>query len=206
MKAHRLIALFSLLFVAGLLDACSVFNPGPPSALYTLSPRLPAAEGGPVLPFQLMVSLENPNPAIATRRIAVRPENNEIRYFSGVAWVESAPDLIRRYQIESLEATKRLEAVSDDTAGFLPNYRLSLEVRDFSVHYTPDPVVELNMTARLVNLKNGKSMGFLRVEKKLPTSDSNFDDVVSTFNTVLGNALAEVSLWTVQRFSQISDS
>ena len=197
------IFLVSVLAAFFLFCGCTVINPGPPPTLYTLSPEMPGPERGPVLPYQLTVSLVNTSPAVATRRIAVRPEDNEIRYFSGVSWIELAPDLVKRFQIEALESTGRLEAVSDDMAGFLPNYRLSLELRDFSVHYTPKPVVEINLTARLINLQNGKSIGFLRVEKQRETSDSSFGKVISAFDDVTSSALQEITRWTIVRLEKL---
>ena len=187
-----------------LFCGCTVINPGPPPTLYTLSPRMPERESGPALPYQLTISLVNTSPAIATKRIAVRPKNNEIGYFANVSWIEFAPDMVKRLQIESLESTGRLEAVSDDMAGFLPNYRLSLEVRDFSVHHTPTPTVEVCLAARLINLKNGKSIGFLRVKKEQTIASSNFNDTISAFNNVLGLALTEITQWTIVRFEKLN--
>lgn len=198
---------FFLPFLAAIfvLSGCTVINPGPPPTLYTLSPQMPQKEHAPTLPCQLAVSAINTSPDIATRRIAVRPTSNEIRYFSKVSWVESAPDYVKRLQIEALESTGRFEAVSDDMADFLPNYRLSLELRDFSVHYVPKPVVEISLAVRIINLKNGKSVGFLRVDKKQPTSDTQFNDIIAAFNDALGAVLQDVSQWTVTRFEELAN-
>lgn len=187
-----------------LVCGCSVIHPGPPPSLYTLTPAMPKTGQGPMLLQQLTVSLVNANPAIATRRIAVYPNTNEVRYFSGVSWVELAPDMIKRLQIEALESTGRFEAVSDDMAGFLPNYRLSLEVRDFSVHETQEPTVIIDLTARLINLKNGKSVGFVQVKKQSKTADSGFNAIISAFNDVTGAALQDITQWTVAQFETMN--
>lgn len=191
--------LFSLLLA---LPGCGgLLDPGPPAAVYSLTPTLPGkgAAGGKSS-VQLAVALPQADEMLSGNRIITRYPDGELRAWKGVAWASSTPGMFRQLLIAGYESMGSLTALPADAAGFNADYRLVTEIRHFNVvldEAGKPSLVQIRVAAHIMDLKGGRSLGYLNSDSRAAVQGAGFEAVLAAFNRAAAESINEICVWSV---------
>lgn len=193
--------LCAALLPAFLLAGCSMFGGGKKSpGLVQYSPRV-AVVGVPVssrTAGQLIVDTVFTNPALDNLRIAVRPRTNELEVYKRVRWANTPGEMMTTAVIQSLEASRAFTAIGRSGGGLNPDYRLTLEVRQFESIYPPEggmPEATIHVVAKYVRAGDEKQIRSQAFTASVPAASVEVASVVDAFATGLGQVAADINAW-----------
>jgi len=173
---------------------------GEPAKIYDLSPKSTFDEGLPTVKWQLVVEEPVAGRAIDTDRIAVRRQNFEFGYFSGVRWSDRAPRMIQTRLVESFENSGTIVAVGRQAIGLRGDYDLKSELREFQVDFPPEgglPVVLVRINAKIVEQPSANIIASQTFEREVEAASESFPDIVRAWDEALGGVMKRLVGWTV---------
>lgn len=189
-----------------LLSACGSLLPrSEPMDIY----RLPAVDNPAPAKVpglgQLHLRVDTPHAAgmIASKRIVILPEGNEVSVYHGARWNQPAPQLLRDRLIAAFRDNGQLEAVFSDASGLHADYVLTGTLSAFQAENRDQqkPVVVIDYDAML--LRNGSEV-IAHHHFRLTTASagSAVPAVVDTFGKACDTLAAKVTTWVYQEMSQ----
>lgn len=200
-RLSRKLIVISVLLVVFFIGGCSaLLDPGPPPSFYMLTPELPGPQAGKNLTLQLAVMQPDADDMLASNRIATQLPNGEIQYWASAAWVSPAPAMIQRLLVEAYESMGRVTAMSVDSTGYLADYRMVSYLRQFTVVLSKDNMpayVTVQITAHLLDLRSGKSVGYLNCKHSCDVSGNGLPAVIKAFDKATSDSLKEITAWSI---------
>ena len=188
--------------IAGLTAACSQLPIGkPPPQMYTLTPKSTYPSDLPEAPWQLAIERPTAPAGLSSARIAVAREPLTLDYYSGVAWVDDAPNMVQRLMVESFENSGRIVGVGRDGVSFRSDYTLKVELREFQAEYFDGadvPTVNVRINVKMVQMPQRTIMASQGFETKRRSPSNKMSDIVQTFDAALGIVLRDVVIWTLR--------
>ena len=140
---------------------------------------------------------------LASQRIAVVPQGNEISAYGGARWSDAAPVLLRDRLIEAFQRDGRMPSVSNEDANLYADYSLHSDLRAFqSVYVDGKPVVLITLDTRLVEVNTQRTLANRRFEVRQPASDTGIEQVVEAFGKASDRLSREVVDWTLANTQQ----
>lgn len=192
---------FLVLFMFWLMTACSsplgLGGDDTPDLIYDLA--LPQTTGTINIEADTILLLEPITyPAfIDTQKIAVKPTQQEIRYLANARWQDKGPDLISRYLLISLEQLRDIHVINRDDALRVYQFRLDVDVRDFSAHIEKDgmPVTYVVFVAELTAASSLKMVTRESFSRKVKATANSKDAIVSAFNSAIEEITTDMIDW-----------
>ena len=198
----RVIYLVSVL----LLSACSLASLGlgpskrEETAIYTLKPQNMAA----ITPNQncgektnLKVSEPIPVAGLDTHRIAILQGEARYNYYTGARWAAPPSQMLQSILVEAFEQSKAFNSVSSDLEAVEANLNLVSEIRNFEVTES-NAGVHLRLMAKLVDVKTGKVLTPIAVEKTITPTGGNMETIIAAFNQAAAQAASEIVTTSVK--------
>ncbi len=147
-----------------------------------------------------MVFIEEPSMAQSLRRerIAVKPEADRLEYLAGAQWSDRAPDMIRRFVVESLENSGLVTAVGAESLDLPTEYRLRMDVRDFEAVFYPDPArpkINIRFAVMLIRTAPVEIIDTRTFQTSVSADNNNADAIVSAFNRSMNSIMGDVTDW-----------
>lgn len=194
--------LVPLLFV-GLLTGCSALPLKRPAQIYLLPTQSASAsasaevESEPApLPLSLRVNRPVTGGVLASRRIAVLPEESRIEVYADSLWNTPPALMLRDRLLETLVQQGMFFALSTDTSGLYADYALDSDLRAFqSVYRDGEPVATVILDVRVVHVASRKIIGSRQFGVTELADGKTVEDVVAALGRATDRLTAEVSLW-----------
>ncbi len=171
---------------------------GTPAQKVTYDLRAPRDLGpaGKNLKGQLAIPEPTAVAMLETQRMLFSPAK-DYPAFADFQWADSIPKLLQARLIDSFENYDIAHAPLRSADIGQSDFQLLLDVRRFRITTDPEPVVEIGLSARIVD-KNGKV-----IASRLFESSQKLDKIepmvaVDAFNTVFARIVREMIAWTVQ--------
>jgi phospholipid/cholesterol/gamma-HCH transport system substrate-binding protein len=171
---------------------------GTPAQKITYDLRAPqnVAPAGKTLRGQLAIPEPTAVAMLETQRMLFSPVK-DYPNFSDFLWADSIPKLLQARLIDSFEnydiAHAPLRAADVGQA----DYQLLIDVRRFRITAGSEPMVEIGLSARLLD-KNGKVIASRLFEDSQKLDRIEPPAAVDAFNDVFGRIAKEMIGWTVQ--------
>lgn len=147
---------------------------------------------------QLLVADPSALKALDSEQILVRVSGAEIRYLSQSQWSDRLTRVVQSKLVEAFENTGRLGGVGRPGQGLAIDYQLITDVRSFEIaaEGTDRGVVEIS--AKLLNDRNGtvKAQRVFRAE--VPSSGSDSSAYVAALDRAFARVTADIVAWTLQ--------
>lgn len=147
---------------------------------------------------QLLVADPSALKALDSEQILVRVSGAEIRYLSQSQWSDRLTRVVQSKLVEAFENTGRLGGVGRPGQGLAIDYQLITDVRSFEIaaEGTDRGVVEIS--AKLLNDRNGtvKAQRVFRAE--VPSSGSDSSAYVTALDRAFARVTADMVAWTLQ--------
>ena len=204
MSLRHSLSRFALLGLFSLLAACSVLPESETLRIFLLptAPVEPQASE-PTRQQALRINTPQASRILASQRIAVVPQGNEISAYGGARWSDAAPVLLRDRLIEAFQRDGRMPSVSNEDANLYADYSLHSDLRAFqSVYVDGKPVVLITLDTRLVEVNTQRTLANRRFEVRQPASDTGIEQVVEAFGKASDRLSREVVDWTLANTQQ----
>ncbi len=204
MSLRHSLSRFALLGLFSLLSACSVLPEAETLRIFLL-PTAPVEPQTSETTRQQALRINTPQASriLASQRIAVVPQGNEISAYGGARWSDAAPVLLRDRLIEAFQRDGRMPSVSNEDANLYADYSLHSDLRAFqSVYVDGKPVVLITLDTRLVEVNTQHTLANRRFEVRQPASDTGIEQVVEAFGKASDRLSREVVDWTLANTQQ----
>lgn len=204
MSLRHSLSRFALLGLFSLLSACSVLPEAETLRIFLL-PTAPVEPQASETTRQQALRINTPQASriLASQRIAVVPQGNEISAYGGARWSDAAPVLLRDRLIEAFQRDGRMPSVSNEDANLYANYSLHSDLRAFqSIYVDGKPVVLITLDTRLVEVNAQHTLANRRFEVRQPASDTGIEQVVEAFGKASDRLSREVVDWTLANTQQ----
>jgi cholesterol transport system auxiliary component len=186
------------------LAGCSILPESTPQRVYQL-PDAPVPSAHADIPADTAPSLRVLTPSspliLASNRILVMSNPNELAAFKGVRWSDPMPQLFQRRLVSYLRESNNWRVVTADGTPLAGDYQLILSLAQFHAVRMPGqtPRVEIRVDAILGNRETNKAIaGRTFTETALAESEA-FDALLNAYGEA-GNVLAgKISAWAYQQ-------
>lgn len=174
---------------------------GPPTDLYTLTPKNTFSPGLPQIGWQLVVEEPIASGGLNVQRIALRTHPTELKYFAQANWTERAPRMVQTLLVESFENSGAIVAVGRQAIGLRSDYNLKSELREFQAEYLDGagaPTVRVRLNAKLIRQPQRDIIGSRNFEATQQASGTDMRAIVTAFDDALGKVLRQTVEWTLK--------
>ena len=183
------------------LAGCSVLPEAEALRVFLLPSQAAEPVAAPAAPVARSLRITTPQASriLASERIAVIPQGNQISAYQGARWSDTAPVLLRDRLIEAFQRDGRLAEVSSEDANLPADLVLYSDLRAFQSEYRDgQPHAVIRLDARLVDRHNRRTLGSRRFEASQASDGTAVEQVVEAFGQA-GDALSgEVLKWTLE--------
>ena len=150
---------------------------------------------GKILKGELVVPEPTAVAMLETQRFLFSPAN-EAPEFANVMWADSIPKLLQARLLESFENYDIAHAPLRSMDGVQADYQLLIDVRRFQITIDPEPVADIELSARILD-KDGKV-----VASRLFQEAEKFDKIdpptaATAFNDAFVRIARDIVAWTV---------
>jgi len=114
--------------------------------------------------------------------------------FPDARWGDSLPKLFQARIVQSFENAK-FPRVNRGYEGFAAEYQLLVDLRNFRVMISPDPVAQVEFSAKILNTK-GQIVGSRIVSAAVPAKGISEQAAAAALNEAFQKALTDLVLWT----------
>jgi cholesterol transport system auxiliary component len=171
----------------------------PPLQIYVLNPAFGKLGDAPPVSWQLAVDRPGAAESMQTERIALR-RGALMDFYADAQWTDPVPRLIQSRLVQAFEASGRIPAVADESAGVRADYMLETEIRSFDAQYQSEnepPIVVVDILARLVTPK-GDVVGTRESHHEARAARNAIPSVVEAFDRATGEAIEDTVGWTLE--------
>lgn len=191
-------ALFPALLLAGCSSIIDLPGGGEAPALYELR----AYEGPSLSRRNWILFIEEPSVpgALSTDQVTVRLGQRRLEYLAGVRWSDRTARLLGRYIEESIENSGLATVVGAGTVEIAGDYRLKIDIRDFSADVSGGGPAEVNVRFGALILRSApaKIVGRKQFEASAEARGRKAEAIIAAFNDALDQATADLLTWLAE--------
>lgn len=131
---------------------------------------------------------------VDSQNILIRPPPADSPTPPAGQWSDSLPKLLQAKLIESFENANYLRAVGRPTDGLSDDNKLLIEVRSFQVSAEPEPMAEVELSAKILGGK-GNIVGARVFRATAPAKAANVAAAAAALDTAFGQTARELVPW-----------
>ena len=184
-----------------LLSGCAgLLDPGAPMTQVILPVQITVAATSNRMPMQVLVAHPVADTATGTDRIMALMNGYEVRALDSAKWVASVPWLVQRSLIDSLEASRRLQAVGWEESSLDAKVRLTTDIRRFYLRYdTQDapPTVDIRLIFSLVDMNTAKIISRKVIAIEQQCTNNSVHEFVAAFSECMTKILEQTNAWVI---------
>ncbi|TYC48631.1 ABC transporter [Rhodobacterales bacterium] len=188
----------SVLGVLGMGILVSGCASSAPSAYYSVNAADVGGLQGRSNRVQVLVSPPRALKALDTSYIAVVDKGPVYSYFPNSAWADTLPNVVQLKLVETLQNTGRLRGVGLPGDGLLIDYQVQTEIRAFEMRIGGANRGVVEISARVVNDRNGRTVATKVFKAETPTSGTSVEAAVEAMNVSASRVFAEIADWTLR--------
>lgn len=188
----------SVLGLAALSTACSVLPKAESLTYYQLPAVALAAQQAPASHKNLIIQVNRPHAErlLASSRITVLPQGNELSAYQGVRWGDDVPALLRNRLADGLRDAGQFRAVVLDSESVISDLELSGTLGAFQVEYVQGaPRVRIQLDALVRNQRSGELLQTHRFLVQQDVVGTAVPQVVEAFGQATDTLSWQVSQW-----------
>ena len=188
----------SLVGLAALSTACSVLPQAESLTYYQLPAVALTAQQAPAAHKQLIIQVNRPHAErlLASSRITVLPQGNELSAYKGVRWGDDVPALLRNRLADALRDSAQFRAVVLDSESVIADLELGGTLGAFQVEYIQGaPRVRIQFDALLRNQRSGELLQTRRFVVQQDVVGTAVPQVVEAFGQASDALSLQVSQW-----------
>jgi cholesterol transport system auxiliary component len=128
-------------------------------------------------------------------RIVVRAGGAEVSYLPHAQWSDRLPRLLQSRIVEAFGNANRLQAVGTPDDRLAADYQLVTDVRLFQVSVTPEPVAEVEISAKVISDRGGKIVAARVFRASVPAASTEGPAAVAALDEACQRVITELVTW-----------
>jgi cholesterol transport system auxiliary component len=193
----RPMARITAIVAAALLSGCATLvGSGPAADIYDLSPPTDFGAASGRTRAQLLVPPPSAIGALATQRIAVRPDRSRISYYPNAVWSDELPAMLQLKLVRAFENSGRAAAVGRPGDSLSIDYQVIVDVRAFEVDIADGGSAHVQLGVKLLDDRNGRVRASRIVTARVPSPTDGIADIVAALDRAADEAIVELVNWT----------
>ena len=146
--------------------------------------------------WRILVDEPDASRSIDTDRIALRPSEVELSYYSKARWADRAPRMVQNLLIQSLAGTDALEFAGRGPSGMNAQYLLSGTLQSFNANYdSGDVVVFVSLQLNLIDQRTGDILKSGTFASSVNSDRDQVKSVVLAFNEATQDVMSQAVDW-----------
>ncbi|WNK21143.1 ABC-type transport auxiliary lipoprotein family protein [Halomonas piscis] len=188
-----------LLAVLMTLPACSLLPDQTPQRTFLLPATTQPAAPAPALDTTLRLETPRAAQLLASPRILVRPNRQEISVYAGTRWNDDAPALLRDRLIEAFRQDGRLATVVREGSRVQSDLTLSSDLGAFQSEYNGDqaPQAVIRLDVQLLDESNRKVVASRRFDVRQQSDSPQLESVVDAFGLAADKLATQLVDWVI---------
>ncbi len=188
----------SVLGLAALSAACSILPQAESLTYYQLPATDLSAQAGSAAHKNLVIQVDRPHAdrLLASSRITVLPQGNELSAYKGVRWSDDVPALLRNRLADALRDATQFRAVVLDSESVIADWELGGALSAFQVEYVQGaPRVRVQLDALLRDQRSGQLIQTRRFLVEQNVDGTAVPQVVEAFGAATDTLSQQVTQW-----------
>jgi cholesterol transport system auxiliary component len=137
--------------------------------------------------------------ALDSEQVVIRISGVEIQYLSKARWSDRLPKMVQAKLVEAFENTGRLGGVGKPGEGLAIDFQIVTDIRAFQVETNGATHASIEISAKLLNDRNGTVRSQKVFTASVPVSGSDNRDYVAALDTAFAQVTSEIVAWTLKQ-------
>ncbi|MEQ1408078.1 ABC-type transport auxiliary lipoprotein family protein [Neorhizobium sp. Rsf11] len=158
----------------------------------------PSGQGPAVRNRQILVPEPTALKLLNSEQVVVRVSPSEIQYLADSRWGDRLPALVQSKLVEAFENSGRLGGVGKPGQGLAIDYQVVTDIRAFEVTATSPRVANVEISAKLLNDRNGTVRAQSVFTATAPVSGQENRDFIEALDRAFAKVGAEIVDWSLK--------
>lgn len=158
----------------------------------------PAGQGPIARNRQILVPEPTALKLLNSEQVVVRVSQSEIQYLSESRWGDRLPALVQSKLVEAFENSKRLGGVGKPGQGLAIDYQVVTDIRAFEVSASSPRVAVVEISAKLLNDRNGSVRAQNVFRATAPVSGAENRNYIEALDRAFARVGADIVDWTLK--------
>ena len=137
--------------------------------------------------------------ALDSEQVVIRISGVEIQYLSKARWSDRLPKMVQAKLVEAFEKTGRLGGVGKPGEGLAIDFQIVTDIRAFQVETNGATHANIEISAKLLNDRNGTVRSQKVFSASVPVSGSDNRSYVAALDAAFGQVTGEIVAWTLNQ-------
>jgi cholesterol transport system auxiliary component len=157
-----------------------------------------AVEGPSAKSRQILVPQPSALKALDSEQIVIRPSASELQYLAKAQWSDSLSKMVQAKLVQAFENTGRLGGVGRPGEGLAIDYQIATDIRAFEVQTSGQDVAVVEISAKLLNDRNGTVRAQKVFRATAPVSGADNVAYVKALDAAFAAVTGEIVGWTLR--------
>lgn len=158
----------------------------------------PAVDGPSARNRQILVPEPTALKMLDSEQVVVRVSPSEVQYLSNSRWGDRLPRMVQSKLVEAFENSGRLGGVGKPGQGLAIDYQVVTDIRTFEVTTNGARVANVEISAKILNDRNGTVRAQSTFKASTPVSGSENRDFVSALDRAFAKVGSEIVDWALR--------
>jgi cholesterol transport system auxiliary component len=158
----------------------------------------PTAAGPSARNRQILVPEPTAVKMLDSEQVVVRVSPSEVQYLANSRWGDRLPRLVQSKLVEAFENSGRLGGVGKPGQGLAIDYQVVTDIRSFEVTTDGTRVATVEISAKILNDRNGTVRASSVFKATSPVSGSENSDFVEALDRAFAKVGAEIVDWSLK--------
>ncbi len=184
-----------------MLTSCALLGGGSSKPLDTYELTAPQMDtSGRRLPRrQAIVTEPSALKALDGENIVIRSSTTSLQFLDGAQWADRLPKIVQARLVETFQRSGRLGGVGKPGEGLAVDYQIIADIRAFEVHVEGSYRAHVQISAKLLNDRNGVVRSTAEFEAVSNVTGSTNDDYVAALDVAFGQVAKKIVDWAISR-------
>ena len=194
MRLGRKISYLTLAALVSVAGGCAAIGGGA-KPLATFDLNIPDVADAKTRKQGVQILIAEPQAlkALDSESIVVRTGGSSIEYLAGTQWGDRLPKIVQARLVQAFENSGRFGGVGRPGEGLAIDYQVITDIRAFEIDATAGKVAKVEISAKLLNDRNGVVAAVKVFEASVPAGA-----VASSFIPALDKAFSQAATGLVQ--------
>ncbi|MDH6268020.1 cholesterol transport system auxiliary component [Rhizobium sp. SG_E_25_P2] len=196
-RERSVIRLARAFFMGACLLALGGCLGGSPDDTFSLT-AVRGVEGPKLTQRQILIPEPTAVKALDSEQVVIRVSQAEIQYLAKSRWSDRLPRLVQARLVQAFENTGRLGGVGMPGQGLAIDYQVITEIRAFEIQAYGGSRAQVEMSAKLLNDRNGEVRASRVFTASAPVSGSGNDAFITALDAAFGKVTTDLVGWTLK--------
>lgn len=160
---------------------------------------IPEVTGPSAKNRQILIPEPTALKALDSEQVVIRLSGVEIQYLSKARWSDRLPKMVQAKLVEAFENTGRLGGVGKPGEGLAIDFQVVTDIRAFQVETNGATHASIEISAKLLNDRNGTVKSQKVFSASVPVSGSDNRSYVAALDTAFAQVTSEIVAWTLKQ-------